>query len=162
MEIAIENLKKHHLIKIADGSYKYLKLLVYNFLKPENAKHLIKKIPKDLFKPGYPNRDLYLSNTHGLLFDDTDFNRYKNTKYTNYEIYISGFKKLCTHHVDGYRKISDCDIEKIINENDTVSYYHIILDDINNNEKHGIFANGVLCESFRYNDLKHCNLNIMR
>lgn len=158
-EIQIENLKAYHLIKISNGDFVPIKSVIYNFTSHANALKIIKKIPKNRFGENKPYQDLYISKDHGLLFDSDNFDKHKNQKYMNkeYEIYIDGFKKLCAEHINGNYRIFKNELAKITNDDGRVYYYHIILDDTN--EKHGIYANGVLSESFKLSKLKKRDFN---
>jgi len=171
-EIEIENINRKHLIKITNGSFMRIKSLMYNYVSWENSKVIFRKIPKDLFGENLPNKDLYISKGHGILFNDGDFDKYKNSKYTNYKVDIDNLKKLRVDHVLGNQRIFDVDVRKIASNhpnyslddsskcNDSnVYFFHIILDDEDPDSKHGIYANGIVCESFRLNDLQHHNLN---
>ena len=113
-----------------------------------------------MFDINKPNKDLDLSKTHGILFDPEKANIYKTNKYMQkkYNIYVDKLRKLWADHVIGSEDINLEDVEKcIMSDNKFVYYYHIILDE--SDVKHGIYANNILCESFRYSDLMNKDFN---
>ena len=151
IEINIENLNVGDFVKTHKNEYKKIIYIGYNFYKLEkDIKNNVKYIKKDAISNNIPNKDLYLTTGHSLLFNDLFFaNELYDSKYYPENEKIDNYTKIMVQHLN------------ISNENDkpdSVVYYHFVLENEDSNGQYGVYANNVLCESMSYNHIEKANL----
>lgn len=151
IEINIEDLNVGDFVKTHKNEYKKIIYIGYNFYKLEkDIKNNVKYIKKDAISNNIPNKDLYLTNGHSLLFNDLFFfNELYDSKYYPENEKIDNYTKIMVQHLN-------ISIEN--DKSDSVVYYHFVLENEDSNGQYGVYANNVLCESMSYNHIEKANL----
>ena len=151
VEIKVEDLNEGDLVLTSKNEYKKIIYIGYNFLRLQNEiKNNVKYIKKNTFSNNIPNKDLYLTTGHSLLFKDlTHANKFYDKKYYPENEKIDDYIKIMIQHLT------------ITNDNDNfnnIMYYHFVLESDNINEQYGIYANNVLCETMSYSYISKSKL----
>lgn len=139
----IEDLKSGDIIKTKIGSSIIKKIHKYT----TNDTADIYVIKKNSFDENIPNKDLYLSKNHGLLFNENEYQKYTNDQYykTNVDTYIDGLKKITAKHCSNAIKLNNEINDIIKTQNNILVFYNIELED----DRHCIYANNMCVESMR-------------
>ena len=137
----VEDLKMDDYIKTTSGPMKI------KFIKSYEVHNidLIKKINANSVDINIPNSDLYITNNHGILFNENDYNIYSGKSQPKQKITkIDNYFKLTAENFNKSEQIEDGELVL------PVMCYNILLHDENKNETRcGIYANGLLVESMR-------------
>ena len=136
IDIPIEELTQYHIVKTRNG-YSKIKFI----LKDKTDKiDFFTILKQNCFSDNKPNKDLCISKTHGLLFNQEEFDNNTNESYykVNYDTKIDGLKKLIVKHCKKYDG-------NFLFEAQHIEYYNIELD---SDERHCIYANNIEVESF--------------
>ena len=145
--INIEDLKENTLVKTYLHGYKKLKILGKMIVKNciDFKPNKIFKLPKDKNKELI--EDLYISGKHSILVDNLTEKQIKKTKLQWKNLLYIEDKILLMASVSE-------DFEDVKDEN-TYEVYQLILENENDNNRYGIWANGILSESTSVNNFKN-------
>ncbi len=151
IEEKIQNLKINDLVVTTEG-YKKIQYIghywAFNLDK-------IKCVKQNILGENKPNKDLYITDGHSLLFEDID--QYKNEKYDE-----NIYKKI--NNIKNYKKILGihCNICGSVNKLDNLNYYHIALENNDIHNAYAIYANNILSETMSINyTLKQKDLTLI-
>ena len=147
--IKVEDLKINTLVKTYKNNPKKIVSIYKTIYKNDSSYHQICKISN------YKNQtnDLYLTGGHSILVDElSETEKSKTLEYWN------EYKKIN----DKYLLLScvNDNVVKIDDEND-YEVYHIVLENDDELEQYGIYANGILTESMSIHCYKNSTKNLL-
>jgi hypothetical protein len=164
-EVKIENLVKNDEVVTTEG-IKKIKCIGSRSVNVIKNPEEVCVIKKDKYSNNIPNKDLYLTSCHALLFNNDEFDKYTNEKYDD-EFY----KCVVPRSIDNYKKLMmrDCNIayspnieeysDKLLDNH--FKYYHIVLENDNEHQQYAIYTDGMLSETASESYfLKHSNLQV--
>jgi hypothetical protein len=155
--VKIENLNKNNLVKTYKNGYQKIVGIVKgkNIKSLFNEKNCIYKLKKHTISLNTPFEDLYVTGAHSILVDDIDEKLIDKLS----EIH-GGLDKIKIE--DKYKLlVSMCDLFEIVDTDKSTTIYQIALENINNYDHYGIYANGILSESMNiYNYETDCNCKL--
>jgi len=138
--VAIENLKKGGLVKTLLHGYKKLDLIATNkLINNPNTKTNCMYILEATETNGL-TEDLILTGGHGLMVDKLSDEEQEIQKKMGFEQMVNGKHLLLACVSNDFKKVKNTNIH---------TYYHFILenDGDDNNDRYGVYANGVLVET---------------
>jgi hypothetical protein len=148
--IKIENLKENDLIKTYKNGYKKIVGIVSGKNIPSKVRDInrIYKLNKNKISHNEPFEDLYVTGAHSILVDSID------DKLINILSQIHG--GLDRMKIENKYKllVSMSDLFEISKNTNTTLTYQIALENINDYDHYGIYANGVLSESMNIQNYK--------
>lgn len=130
VDVKIENLKNGDMIKTVNG-YKQLYAISFVTVLEKRKDVYIRCIKRNAIKENVPNKDLYLSIGHGLLFTKKDIKNFNNIN-LKYCTYIDGLRKLATRHCNKSELVDD---DVILGSNGKINLYHVVLENIDKKRK---------------------------
>jgi photosystem II stability/assembly factor-like uncharacterized protein len=136
IEEKIQNLKINDIVITTEGHKKIIYIGHYWAFNTNN----IKCIKKDILGDNKPNKDLYITHGHSLLFENID--EYKNENYDE-KIYKDN------NNIKNYKKIlsTDCNLCCDVSHIDNLNYYHLTLENDDIWNSYAIYANNILSET---------------
>jgi photosystem II stability/assembly factor-like uncharacterized protein len=136
IEEKIQNLKINDIVITTEGHKKIIYIGHYWAFNTNN----IKCIKKDILGDNKPNKDLYITHGHSLLFENID--EYKNENYDE-KIYKDN------NNIKNYKKIlsTDCNVCDDVLKLDNLNYYHLTLENDDIWNSYAIYANNILSET---------------
>jgi hypothetical protein len=138
-ECRIEDLRCGDLIKTFNGIMRIKSIKSYDVYDIQ----FIRKIRKDCININVPDNDLYMTKSHGILFNKNKYDTY-TTNLSKKIIYVDNFCKLQAENFNKCEMLNTDELEL------PIVCYNILLCDENDKEsRHGIYANGLLVESMR-------------
>ena len=150
--IPIENLRKGDLVKSYKHGYRKIDLIGKNPMinNPEKFYECMYKMEKT--NENGLIEDLIVTGGHSILVDDLGENKEENEKI---------FKG--TQMIDDKYLLLSCvskDFKKLENNN-LYNYYHFVLENSGNDERYGVWANGILTETPSKNFFMSQKLNLL-
>ena len=154
--VAIENLKRGDLVKTLKHGYKKLELIANNVLiKDPNTQHYCMYILKATETNGLIE-DLILTGGHGLMVDKLSVEEQQIQKKMGFEQMVNDKHLLLACFSKDFEKVENTNIH---------TYYHFILenDGDDDNDRYGVYANGVLAETpAKTPFVECCNIGYLR
>ena len=129
----------------------------YNKLDVDKDLNSIRIMRKSRINDFEPSKNLFVTMGHAFLFKNLEnINKYYDEK--NYYNNIKGYYKINAHECKLCNFVKKNELYNVIENDNTVRYYHFCLENDDYAGQYGIYSNNVLTETLPINFIKISNL----